>query len=78
MTDLNYTVVCFGRTDVSRRYHPICFMLTSHEEADDYEYFYKSIYNLALMYGIVFEPAYMMQDASLSEAAALKIVFSKL
>ena len=38
-----YTLVAFGRSDKERHYHPVSFMVTSHETSDDNEYFYCSV-----------------------------------
>ena len=42
----NFVLVCFIRTDLHRQIHPIAFMLTSHEKAEDYEFFYVSLYEI--------------------------------
>ncbi len=41
-----FSLVVFGRTDIRRRFFPIAFMLTSHEEENDFKYFYDSIIGL--------------------------------
>jgi hypothetical protein len=68
-------LVCFGRSDVARRYHPISYMLTSREEEKDFFVFYDELLRLANSCNIFFRPYYVMQDAAPASAVALRRVF---
>ena len=48
--------------------HPVAFMLTSHECAEDYEFFYSSLKNVCSNLNIQITISYLMQDACKSSA----------
>jgi hypothetical protein len=76
LTKNGFPFIVFGYTDKSGHFFVIAFMLISHEEAVDFEWFYlslKDIYKISL--NIDFSPKYIMQDASKSEAKAATNVF---
>jgi hypothetical protein len=50
-------------------------MLTSHETADDYEFFYLSLYEICKELNITLNITYLMQDASKAESSALQRKF---
>jgi hypothetical protein len=62
-----FNLVAFRRTDLSRQYHPIAFMVTSHECNEDYEYFYKSLAHISCSLNIPVSMCYVVQDASFAE-----------
>ncbi|CAF1023345.1 unnamed protein product [Brachionus calyciflorus] len=35
----NYPLIVFGITDIKHKFFPICFMFTSHEQEEDYDFF---------------------------------------
>ncbi len=70
-----FNLVAYGRTDLKRAYHPIAFMVTSHECTEDYEYFYRSLSHNTSSLSIPLSICYVVQDASLSEYQGLKNVF---
>ncbi|RNA17744.1 hypothetical protein BpHYR1_042134 [Brachionus plicatilis] len=49
-------LIFFGYTDISRKFHPVCYMITSHECEEDYLHFFKSLNEIALSFGICFNP----------------------
>ena len=50
-------------------------MLTSHEQTNDYLYFYESIQDLCVKMRINLRPDYICQDASNAMASAAETVF---
>ena len=60
--------------DLARCYHPVAFMLTSHESHDDYVYFYRSMAMIVAALNIPLTIPYLMQDASKAEYAGIKSV----
>jgi hypothetical protein len=40
----NFPFIILGVTDITRQFHPICYMFTSHEQQCDYEHFFDSYY----------------------------------
>lgn len=55
--------------------HPVAFMLTSHECAEDYEFFYSSLKNVCSNLNIQITISYLMQDACKAESSALRNSF---
>jgi hypothetical protein len=70
-----FKLVCFGRSDVTRRFHPITYMLTSKEEEVDFHIFFTELIQIALSNKIFFQPYYIMQDAAKASAAAVSKLF---
>ncbi len=68
-------MVCFGRSDIVRRFHPISYMLTSREEEQDFFIFYEELIRVAKSVTVYFQPYYVMQDAAAASAAALRKLF---
>ena len=68
----------FGRTDISRHFHPIVFFLTSHEQEVVFVYFLKMLVDLLLTafnIQINFTFTYLMQDACQASCNGLKAVY---
>ena len=59
----NYPLMVFGATDMARQFHPIAYMVTSHETDQDFSHFLDSIADIAERFGIVFDPKYITVDA---------------
>ena len=75
MTVQGYPLIVFGVTDIQGVFHPICFMLTSHETEIDFTTFYNGLYRQCDLMGIEFEPEFVMQDAQESSYNAVKKLF---
>lgn len=73
----NFPLIVFGCSDVRRRFHPISFMITSHETKDTYSHFFSRMLDLCSMSNIVLEPRYMVQDADQAMANAVIDAFSQ-
>lgn len=69
-----HVLVRFGRIDMIRCYHPIAFMLTSHESQADYVFFYRSLSMIVCSLNIALCIPYLMQDASKAEYAGINSV----
>lgn len=76
ITRNKFPVVVLGRTDISRQFLLIVFMLTSHEDETDFTYFYRELlqllHKLQYNYNILinFNIKYLMQDACLASYKA--------
>ena len=72
---LEYPLIVFGVSDINRKFYPVAFMFTSHELNDDYLNFFKSLKRLCIVLNLIFDPKYMVIDASKELAYAIKKVF---
>ena len=61
---VGYPLIVFGISDINRKFYPICFMFTSHEQNKDYVKFFTSLKKLAIILNILLSPEYMCIDAS--------------
>jgi hypothetical protein len=71
----SYPLIVFGFSDRSRKFYPIAFMFTSHEEVRDYEHFFDSFLVLCRKFNIDFQPKYIVSDASKAIRRAIKSNF---
>ena len=55
-----FNLVAYGRTDLKRAYHPIAFMITSHEFTEDYKYFYRSLSHITSSLSIPLSICYVV------------------
>ena len=60
----NYPLIILGITDMERRFHPICYMFTSHEQEVDYDHFFDTLILACKSLGFKFEPKFICTDAS--------------
>jgi hypothetical protein len=72
----NFPLIVLGITDMDRRFHPICYMFTSHEQEQNYNYFFDSLLLVCSDFGFKFEPKYICTDASFAIANAIESHFS--
>jgi hypothetical protein len=72
---VGYPLIVFGVSDINRKFYPICFMFTSHEQNQDYVKFFTSLEKLASNLKIVFSPEYICIDASKCMAYAIRKLF---
>ena len=63
ITTHGFPLIVYGISDQVGRFHPVSFMLTSHETQVDFDEFYKGLINLANFFNIEYDPEYIMQDA---------------
>jgi hypothetical protein len=70
-----FPVVVYGVTDMKGQFHPISFMLTSHEQEEDFVYFYRSLIKQAELMSLEYNPQYMMQDACRASFNAVEKCF---
>lgn len=69
-----YPLIIMGTTDMQKRFHPLFFVCTSHEETKDYEFAFKSLKNVVENeLNTPFNPKYIIADA----APAIKKAFFK-
>ncbi len=59
----HFPVVVLGITDLSGKFHPIAFCITSHEDTICFTEFYSGLLDLAGEMGIDFDPDFIMQDS---------------
>jgi hypothetical protein len=77
ITKNGFPLVIFGRSDIHRVFHPICFMLTSHETESDFFYLFDEIKKLAKHFGHDFKPDFILTDACKASLKAIKSCFEK-
>jgi hypothetical protein len=71
-----YPLLVFGCTDIDGKFHPISFMITSHEETKDFSHFFESLNLIAKeIYDINFNPKYIVSDASRACFKSIKIMY---
>ena len=63
ITTHGFPLIVYGLSDQVGRFHPVSFMITSHEKEEDFDVFYQGLVNLAEFFDIEFDPEYIMQDA---------------
>ena len=72
-----YPLIVYGVSDQVGRFHPVSFMLTSHEPIQDFGVFYKGLTELAEFFDIEYDPEFIMQDACPASEASMKSFFSE-
>lgn len=77
MTSHGYPLVIFGITDIQGKFHPVVFMLTSHEKRIDFHHLYSGLVKIAEEIEINFDPKFIMQDACKASYNAAKAVFGE-
>jgi len=75
MKKLELVLVVFGRTDIQRKFHPVAFMITSHEQINDYVFFYTILKWITTCLSLNLNIKYLMQDAYKSESTAISTLF---
>ena len=68
----SYPLIVFGFSDISRKFYPVSFMFTSHEETADFDHFHRSFISLCRKHDIDFNPQYIVTDASRAMARSIK------
>jgi hypothetical protein len=65
ITQNQFPLLVFGRSDIKRQFHPIAYMLHSHETTVDFEFFYTELKAILVKLGIKnsISSSYLMQDA---------------
>lgn len=75
ITSHGYPLVIFGLTDIQGKFHPIVFMITSHETELDFHYLYSGLIQIAHQLDINHDPKFIMQDACRASFNAAVDVF---
>ena len=68
-------MIVYGVSDLVGRFHPVSFMLTSHETILDFDVFYMGLSDLAVFFYIEYDPEYTMQDACDASLASIRKLF---
>jgi hypothetical protein len=71
ITIYGFPLVVYGVSDQTGRFHPVCYMITSHETQEDFEYFFQGINDLCNEMGLEYDPEYIMQDACPASRSAI-------
>ena len=72
---LGFPLIVFGVSDINRKFYPIAFMFSSHEQKADYLRFFKCLNMQTDMLNIKFDPKHMCIDASKAMSYAISKVF---
>ena len=75
ITTHGFPLVVYGLSDQVGRFHPVSFMITSHETIPDFDIFYGGMVDLADLFDIEFDPEYIMQDACDASLNTVKRIF---
>ncbi len=62
MVKNHFPVIVLGITDITGKFHPIAFCITSNEDTHTFSEFYSGLLKLAEEMGIEFDPDFIMQD----------------
>ena len=68
----SYPLIILGFTDVQRQFQPLVFMFTSHEQTQDYDYFFESVLDICDRLHIEFKPKFIISDAASAIANSIK------
>ena len=71
----SYSLVIIGFTDIERKFWPVAFMFSSHEQIPDFEHFLNSLLNLCKTFQINFYPRYIIIDACSAMESAINKIF---
>ena len=66
-----FPLVVYGVRDQKGRFHPVCYMITSHETYEDFVHFYQGICDLCDLMDIEYDYDYIMQDACPASRSAI-------
>jgi len=77
LTKNNYPWVICGVVDAHGHFHPICFMISSHEKEEDFVDLLEGLIELSNSLGLVFEPQYVIMDACDASYNAVEKVFPR-
>ena len=69
-----FALIVFGKTDSRHKFYSIAFGISSHEQEEDYSYFYSGL-DICKSVNINFSPKYKMQDACLASYNAALSLF---
>ena len=75
ITIYGYPLIVYGVSDQCGLFHPIAYMITSHEKHEDFEYFYKGLIECAESLYLEYDPEYIMQDAQAASRSAVLELF---
>jgi hypothetical protein len=74
ITIYGFPLIVYGVSDQCGVFHPIAYMITSHEKEEDFEHFYKGLIECAESLDLEYDPEFIMQDAqAASRSAVLKL-----
>ena len=71
----SYPMIVFGFSDIQRQFYPVCFMFTSHEQQEDYDFFFDSFLRLCEKFKVNFKPKYIVGDGSKAIANSVRSHF---
>ena len=75
ITTHGFPLIVYGISDQVGRFHPVSFMITSHETKEDFDLFYAGLIELAEIFDIEYDPEYIMQDACDASLNSIKEFF---
>ena len=69
-----YPLIVFGTTNMKRKFYPIAFMLTSHEQRIDFDYFWNQLFSVCIILKINIDVIkYICIDADSAMANSIKL-----
>jgi hypothetical protein len=70
-----YPQLIFGITDIRRKFHPIAYMITSHETQLDFQFFFSTFQKLVEDQQLKFEPDFIVQDACMAMRNSIESLY---
>jgi hypothetical protein len=70
ITIYGFPLIVYGVTDQCGQFHPVCYMITSHETEEDFNVFYEGLIQIADEMDLSYEPEFIMQDAQAAARSA--------
>jgi hypothetical protein len=61
--EFGFPLIGYGISDMNRKFWPVGFMFTSHEQKGDYLKFFQKMVEVALLVDVILEPKFMVIDA---------------
>jgi ribosome biogenesis protein Nip4 len=72
---IGFPLIVFGMSDINRKFYPLAFAFSSHEQNEDFRKFFINLTKITMKLNITLAPKFMCIDASKAMAFAINKVF---
>ena len=69
-------MIVYGVTDAAGKFHPVSFMISSHETEEDFKIFFDDLFSEAESLDVSYEPEFVMQDTCPASKKAIQAHFN--
>jgi hypothetical protein len=76
VTTYGFPLIVYGVSDAAGKFHPVSFMISSHETEEDFKIFFDDLFSEAESLDISYEPEFVMQDACPASKKAIQAHFN--